>query len=158
MKLLKITLLLAALLSCIIACDSGTTTATTTTDTDSTETTIQEPTPVVENSPTHTTFSDFWAAVQTAVANKDKDAIKQLSKAGAGASALVEEDYASLIAAIKVTDFKESSRQENGKKMYEYMMSMNYEDVPEEDQPTTTIFIWKNEANNFEIFDLFEAG
>lgn len=160
MKLLKITLLLAALLSSIIACSSPETTTATdeTTTPEITEPATPEPAPVVEAQENRTTLEGFWAIVQIAVANKDKEILKQLSKSGAGASLMVEDDYAPLIAEIKATDFKESSRQENGKKMYEYMMSMNYEDTAEENQPTITIFLWKDEAGDFEIFDLFEAG
>jgi hypothetical protein len=155
MKLLRTTFLFAALLSSIIACDSAEKNTTATVD--STETPLQEPA-LTEEQNDLKTLSGFWAALQIAVANKDKEAVKQLSKSGSGASSLVEEDYALLVAAIKVTDLKESNRQENGKTMYEYMMSMNYEDVAEENQPSTTIFIWRNETGNFEIFDLFESS
>ncbi|CAA6818438.1 MAG: Unknown protein [uncultured Aureispira sp.] len=164
MKLLKITLLLAALLSLIIACDSPETTTAEETTTqepvqqETAEPAVEKPAPAVEQQNDRTTLEGFWALVQTAVANNDKEALKQLGKSGAGAASLVMDDYAPLVASIKATDFKESSRQENGQKMYEYMMTMNYEDVPEDEQPTTTLFIWKNEAGNFEIFDLFEAG
>ena len=165
MKLLKITLLLAALLSSIIACNNPETTTTTDeitnqepTTPEITEPVTPEPTPVVELQGDRTTLEGFWALVQTTVANKDKEMLKQLSKSKAGASVLIEDDYAPLVAEIKATDFEESTREENGKKLYEYMMSMNYEDVEEENQPTTTIFIWKKEDGNFEIFNLFEAG
>ena len=135
MKLLKTTLLLAVLLSSIIACNNP---ETATDETTTQETTKQEttepatPPPVVKKQKQHTTFEEFWTAIQVAVANKDKETLKQFSRDKAGVTSLIEDHYAPLVAKIKVTDFKKSSRQENGKKMYEYMMSMNYEGVEEE--------------------------
>lgn len=162
MKSLKTTLLLAVLLSSIIACSSPETITTTdkTTTPEITEPATPEPAPVVEMQGDRTTLEGFWAIVQIAVANKDKEMLKQLSVSGAGATWLAEDHYAPLVAAIKATDFEESTREENGKKLYEYMMSMNYpeEDLIEGEQPATTIYIWKKKDGNFEIFNIFEAG
>ncbi|CAA6818458.1 MAG: Unknown protein [uncultured Aureispira sp.] len=166
MKSLKITLLLAALLSLIIACDSPETTTTEATTTqepvqqETAEPTVEKPAPAVEKQDDRTTLEGFWAAVQIAVANKDTEALKLLGAHRSGAKWLAEDHYAPLVTAIKATDFEESTRQENGKQMYEYMMSMNYpeEELVNGEQPATTIFLWKKEDGNFEIFDLFEAG
>ena len=163
MKLLKTTLLLAALLSSIIACSNPETTTPEITESatpEIIEPTIPEPAPIVETQEYRTTLEGFWALVQTAVANKDKEALKLLGKPRSGVTSLVSDDYAPLIAAVKATDFEESTRKENGKKMYEYMMYMNYpeEDLIDGEQPAITIFLWKKEDGNFEIFDIFEAG
>lgn len=161
MKLLKTTLLLAALLSSMIACDNPeTTTDDVTTTQEITEPITPEPAPVVEIQGDRTTLEGFWKIVLVAVTNKDKETLTQLSAYRAGATWLAEDRYAPLVTAIKATDFEESTHEENGKKLYEYMMIMNYpeEDLIDGEQPTTTIFIWKKEDGNFEIFNIFEAG
>lgn len=105
-----------------------------------------------------TTIEGYWTTLKQAVATENKETLKQLTLPNVGTYALLEPDYQALIAKSELTDIKKSSRTEAGKSMYEFVMTMNYEGVAEMDQPTTTIFIWKNEAGNFEIFDIFEAG
>ncbi len=105
-----------------------------------------------------TTIEGFWVILKEAIASKNKEKIKELTLPNVGASSLLEPDYQVLIANSDPTNIKKSRRMEAGKSMYEFVMTMNYEGVAEMDQPTTTIFIWKNEAGNFEIFEIFEAG
>lgn len=162
MTALKTTFLLAALFCCAIACNNP---ATATVPVDDTTTKPERSEPATQETPVEvqgdrTTLEGFWARVLVAVANKDKETLKLLGADRSGATSLTEDHYAPLVVKIKATDFKESSREENGQKLYEYMMIMNYpeEELVEGEQPATTIFLWKNEEGNFEIFDIFEAG
>jgi len=109
------------------------------------------------------TIEGFWDLFKTAVLERELNDLEALYSPNEHLYTFGEDDYQKYIKESKSSNIVESVERFNGKKVYEYVIVFNYEDSEvagneENEIPTTTIYMVKNDKNEFEIFSVIEAG
>ncbi len=105
-----------------------------------------------------TTIEGFWSNFQKAVLSKDIPTIESFYATGSRAYKFQQDYYQEKIATTSANAFQKSPNTYKDQPVYEVQFILSEEGISEDEAPTTTISIQKNEAGIFEIFNVLEAG